>query len=83
MENIDSLKIEDEVRVTIFGPDGSPLYKTSNTGFHNIETAINDAISGAGLNINPEDCVFEVSNLTTGISHRYRINAHGHLKLIV
>lgn len=83
MENLDSLKPENQVTVTIWGPDDSRLYQSTNTGFHSIEVAIREALANANLEINPEDCVFEVSNLTTGVSHRYRINAHGHLKLIV
>ena len=83
MENFDSLKPENQVTVTIWGPDDSRLYQFTNTGFHSIEVAIREALANANLEINPEDCVFEVSNLTTGVSHRYRINAHGHLKLIV
>ena len=83
MENFDSLKPENQVTVTIWGPDDSRLYQSTDTGFHSIEVAIREALANANLEINPEDCVFEVSNLTTGVSHRYRINAHGHLKLIV
>ena len=83
MESIDSLKLDNQVTVTIFGPDGASLYQTSGTGFHNIESAIRQSLDKAELHANPEDCVFEVSNDTTGVSHRYRINAHGHLKLIV
>lgn len=83
MEKSDALKREDQVTVTIYNPDGSPTYQTSGTGFHSIEAAISEAIGGAGLKVNPEDCVFKVSNDTTGVSHRYRINAHGNLKLIV
>ena len=83
MEKSDFLKPEDQVTVTIYGPDGSRIYDATASGYHNIETAINDAIANAGLEINPEDCVFEVTNLGTDVSHRYRINAHGNLKLIV
>lgn len=83
MENSDLLKPADQVTVTILGPDGSRLYQATNTGYHSIETAIREALAHAALEINPEDCVYEVSNLTTDVSHRYRINAHGHLKLIV
>lgn len=83
MEKSDYLKIGQEVSVTIWGPDGSRLYQTSGTDYHSIEAAIKEALDKANLDINPEDCVFEVSNLTTGVAHRYRINAHGNLKLIV
>lgn len=83
MEKSDSLKTDNEVKVVILGPDDSILYESTNTGYHNIESAINNALENASLNVNPEDCVFEVENLTSGVSHKYRINAHGNLKLIV
>lgn len=83
MEKFDSLKPENQVSVTIEGPDGSRLYQTDGTGFHSIESAIRSALDSANLEVNPEDCVFEVDNRTTGVAHRYRINAHGNLKLIV
>lgn len=83
MEKSDALKRDNRVTVTIFGPDGSQLYQTTNTGFHNIEAAISEALANANLDVNPEDCVFEVANQDSGVSHRYRINAHGNLKLIV
>ena len=83
MEKIDSLKPQDQVNITIWGPDGSQLFETTGTGFHNIEAAIKDAIESSNLDINPENCVFEVTNKDTDVSHRYRFNAHGNLKLIV
>ena len=83
MENIDSLKRNDKVSLTIWGSDDSRLYQSTNTGYHSIEAAIRDALDNADLNVNPENCVFEVTNQATGVSHRYRLNAHGHLKLIV
>ena len=83
MENIDSLKLDDQVTVSIWGPEGNCLYKSTNIGFHSLEVAINQAISNANLDTDPENCVFEVTNNTTGVSHKYRLNAHGHLKLIV
>lgn len=83
MEKSDYLKLGQQVTVTIWGPDDSRLYQSTGTGFHSIEEAINEALANAGLTINPEDCVFEISNLDTGVSHKYRINAHGNLKLIV
>ena len=83
MEKFDSLKPGDQVTVTILGPDDSRLYESTNTSYHSIESAIRGALENANLEINPEDCIFEVSNQTTGVSHKYRINAHGNLKLIV
>lgn len=83
MKAADSLKRDEQVTVTIFGPEGSRLFQSTNTGYHSLEEAISDAITNANLEVNPEDCVFEVTNLSTDVSHRYRINAHGNLKLIV
>lgn len=83
MENIDALKPMDEVTVTVYGPDGSDLYKFTGSGFHNLDSAISQAVENANLSVSPEDCVFEVSNETKGVTHRYRLNAHGHLKLII
>lgn len=83
MEKSDALKPDEQVTVTIFGPEGSRLYQATNTGFHSLEVAIKEALANAALNVNPEDCVFEVANLDTNVAHKYRINAHGHLKLIV
>lgn len=83
MEKSDFLRPDNEVTVTIWGPDGSNLYQSDGTGYHSIENAIKGVLAKAALEINPEDCVFEVSNRETGVSHRYRINAHGNLKLIV
>lgn len=79
----DLLKRDDEVTVAIYGPDDKCLYKSTNTGYHTLDEAVRDSIERANLEINPENCVFEVTNNTSDISHRYRINAHGHLKLIV
>ena len=83
MEKMDSIKPDNEVSVIIWGPEGTELYKSNGNGFHTIEGAIKETIDKANLNINPEDCVFEVSNRTTSVSHRYRLNAHGNLKLII
>lgn len=83
MERNDSLRPNDEVTITIFGPDNSRLYQTTNTGYHSLEMAINSLVTEANLGIDPKDCVFEVTNNTTGVSHRYRLNAHGNLKLII
>ena len=83
MERSDYLRPGEQVTVTILGPDDSRLYQSTNSGYHSIEEAIKVAVDNAGLTINPEDCVFEITNQDTAVSHRYRINAHGNLKLIV
>lgn len=83
MEAFDTLRPENQVEVKILGPDDSTLYESTTSGYRNIESAINAALENANLQVNPEDCVFEVTNKDTGVSHKYRINAHGNLKLIV
>lgn len=83
MKEIDLLRPNDEIKVDIWGPDGKSLYSSTTNGYHSLEMAVNDTLANSKIEINPEDCVFEVSNLTTGVTHRYRLNAHGNLKLIV
>lgn len=83
METNDYLKPADEVTVSIWSPEGNLLYKSSDTGFRSLESAIKDSVEKASLTTNPEDCVFEVTNHKTGVTHRYRLNAHGNIKLIV
>lgn len=83
MEKFDSLKSEDSVTVTIWGPEDSRLYQSTNTGYHSVEEAIRIALENAALVVKPEDCVFEVTNQNTFVSHKYRINAHGNIVLII
>ena len=83
MEKADTLRPGDEVEVSIFGPENNCLYKSTQKGFHTIEEAIKTATYASSLSVNPEDCVFEVTNKDTGVSHKYRLNAHGHIKLIL
>ncbi len=83
MEKFDSLKPQDSVTVTIWGPENSRLYQSTSTGYHSVEEAIREALANAVLVVKPEDCVFEVTNQDTFVSHQYRFNAHGHLVLIV
>ena len=83
MERTDLLRPEDKVTITIYGPTGEKEYSTTSSGYHRLEEAIEEVLSQANLQKNPEDCVFEVTNDTKGVAHKYRINAHGNLKLIV
>lgn len=50
-------------------------------GFHNIEQAMQSAAEALSVDDYDTD-VFKVTDLTTGVSSSYRINAHGHVKLI-
>lgn len=83
MKTSDLLKPADKVTVTIISPEDSRLYQSTNTGFHTLQEAIRKAITNAALKVNPEDCVFKVTNQETAVSHQYRLNAHGNIKLIV
>lgn len=83
MEKFDSLKSEDQVTVTIWGPENSRLYQSTNSGYTSIEEAVRIAIANAGLIISPEDCVFEVTNQESLVSRKYRLNADGNLVQIV
>ncbi|MDE6297810.1 MAG: hypothetical protein K2L89_08180 [Muribaculaceae bacterium] len=82
METFDSLKPQDSVSVTIWGPEDSRLYQSTNTGYKTIEEVVRIAIANAGLIVKPEDCVFEVRNDNTLVAHKYRFNADGNLVLI-
>ncbi|MDE7180270.1 MAG: hypothetical protein K2N88_03630 [Muribaculaceae bacterium] len=82
MEKFDTLKPQEPVSVTIWGPEDSRLYQSTNTGYSTVEEAVRIALANAGLQISPELCVFEVTNEDTLVSHRYRFNADGNLVLI-
>lgn len=75
------LRTEDKVEVILEHDDGRKE-KYEGTGFHNIEQAIQAAAEA--LNVDDYDTdVFKVTDRTTGVTSSYRINAHGHVKLIV
>lgn len=83
MTTPDTLKPDDQVTVAIYDSNNMRLYQASGEGFHNLRQALEQAISHINHDINPEDCTFEVTNHRTGVVHRYRLNAHGNIKLIV
>ncbi|MBD5208071.1 MAG: hypothetical protein HDS79_07385 [Bacteroidales bacterium] len=79
MEAFDTIKPQDPVTITIWGPEDTRLYQATNTDLKSIDEAIHRALTNAALVVKPEDCVFEVTNDNTFVSHRYRVNAHGHI----
>lgn len=79
----DFLKSDDRVKVSIIAPAGETVYSTELTGVHDLAAAIDLAFNESGINQDAENYVFEVANLNSGVTHAYRINAHGHLTLIV
>ena len=75
------LRTEDKVEVMLMHSDGRKE-RYEGTGFRDIEQAIHAAAEALGA----DDCdtdVFKVTDLATGVTSPYRINAHGHVKLIV
>lgn len=77
------LSYEDVVDVEIVKEDGSVVSNVKVSGVHSIEEAINAALQKVPAATEPEAYVFRVSDLTDGTSRRYRLNAHGHVRLII
>ena len=76
------LKPENDVRIELyFGGKLQDSYQGS--GYSTVEQAIDAAYAGTHVNhLNIEDYVFRVTDLTTGTSARYRINAGGHVRIL-
>lgn len=75
------LRTGDKVVVLLEHADGRKE-RYEGTGFHNIEQAIQAAAEALGVD-DYDTNVFRVTDRTTGVTSTYRINAHGHVKLIV
>lgn len=75
------LRTGDKVEVVLEHSDGRKE-KYEGTGFRDIEQAIRTAAEALGIDDYETD-VFKVTDLATGVTSSYRINAHGHVKLIV
>jgi len=79
----DRLHPADKVVVKIY-EEGKLADTFTGAGFHDVAEAIHAAYRSTDRNADAiEDYVFEVDNAVTGTSARYRINAHGNVKLIV
>lgn len=76
------LSPSDRVNVKV-ACDNRTVAEFTGTGFHNIEEAVNKAYEEVGASYPKEECVFTVIDASKGVESRYRINAHGHVKLIV
>jgi len=73
----------DKVLVELY-LEGKETGRYEGTGFHTVEDAVGNAYEASGnKDIDIEDYVFRVTNLTDNTSSRYRINAGGNVKLIV
>lgn len=78
---INRLLPQDDVRIELYF-NGKLKDAYQGSGYENIEEAIRAAFEGTDGNLNIEDYVFEVKDLTTGTSGRYRINAGGNVTLL-
>lgn len=79
----DRLHEMDNVRVIVYDPHSTIIFTLAGKGFHTVEEAIEKAFADSGIKGDIRDYVFRVTNEDTGVSHRYRMNAHEHTKLIV
>ncbi len=78
------LSPSDHVRITVQGPNGGSHPSIESDGFNNVMQAIVTVCDTFGLTpADFADDTFLVENLTRNTSGRYRINAHGNLKLVV
>lgn len=73
MEKFNSLNPSDEITVTIWGPENSRLYQSTNSGYTSVEEAVRIALANAALIVKPEDCMYEITNQNTLDSHTYRL----------
>lgn len=74
----------DEVRVQIIDTDGRTDGTYSARGFNDIDEAVHAAFKDKmPADADIRDYSYVVTNLTDGTAGRYRINAHGNLRLEV
>jgi len=72
----------DEVMVEIYF-EGKKVDTYQGSGFHTVDEAIRNAYEGSDRTpLQIEDYVFTVTDLKSGVSERYRVNADNHVKLI-
>lgn len=72
----------DDVLVELY-LDGKKVDTYEGSGFHSVEQVIQNAYDGSKHpNLNIEDYVFRVTDLSHNTSARYRVNAGGNVKLI-
>lgn len=81
---IDRLHPEDNIRVEITNVNGDTVAGYKGSGFSNISDAIDSAYdTNSELLGSKDDYVYTVTDMAKNISHRYRINAGCHVKLLV
>ena len=78
------LRPDDLVKVTILNEEGALVATYESRGMHTVEDAVFSAIRNKlEGDENVKDYVYDVADESTGTEERYRINAHGHVHLIV
>lgn len=72
----------DDVSIEIY--EGAHKVDTiMRSGMHSVSEAVEAAYEGNNVTHNPiEDYVWRVTNLSTGTSSRYRVDAGGHLRIL-
>lgn len=71
-----------KVSVDIFDADGKKVFTLETTHAHNIKEAVDEALEKSLPDVDAATAVFSVTNNDTGVTERYRLNAHGNLHLI-
>lgn len=79
----DYLRSGDATKVQVIDDEGSEVFTLRDTGIHTVQQAIDSAIAKMPPYIKPDTSTFIITNMTTGRSAQYRLNAHGHAKLII
>lgn len=77
------LECSDKIEISAFNEDGKLLAAKKLEGVHSIEAAIEKLVESEKALNAPEDYVYLVKDLTNNTENRYRLNAHGNVKLIV
>lgn len=77
------LDFESIDQVEVFKENGESSEPLKSPVSRSIEAAIEKALQQLPEAKDPEAYVFKVSNLSDGTERRYRLNAHGHVKLII
>lgn len=78
----DYIKGSNKVLVEIFSEDGAKEFTFHANGDSNLQEAAVQSYDASGLKQDIRTLVFRITNETTGVSHRYRMNAHDNVHLI-
>ena len=78
----DFLKIGEPTQVVMINADGKAVYTYDTTDVHDISEAVAQAYAASGETGQPQLYVYDVTNLQSGITHQYRVNADDSVVLI-